>query len=208
MFTRKLMSLAVVCVAVMGLATAASAYTISLSPSSNSVDPLGGGSFDVLVDTAPENFTFANGTLGVSVAVSDPGVIQITSAEVFAPEFFGGFVKRWSSAPVNGLNDDGIDELLGISVETAGLDAGVTGNEDGPDGTFIFATFTYDAVGLGTAELTLAPISSRSGEFLVSGGENVAGSATFQGATVEVIPEPASLALLGIGGLALIRRRR
>jgi len=191
---------------VLGLAAASPAYVVSLDPAAdNYATPSGSGTVDVLVDTAPENYTFANGTLGVSVASSNPGVIAITGATVYNPSL--GFVDRWAAATTAGIAADGIDELLGTSVNTPALDPNAP--KDGPNGTYLFATIEYDVIGEGTTDLTLAPISRASGGvFLVSEGTDVTADADFAGSTITVVPEPATLSLMALAGLAAIRRRR
>jgi len=162
------------------------------------------GTMEVIVDA---DFTHKNGGLGLSVALSNPGVIEITGATVLTPDFFGGFVKRWSSGTVANLTGNSIDELLGLSVETAGLDNSLPGNAIG--GTqFLFAEIQYTVIGEGTTDVGLGLISSRPGVFISSEGDDVTNAYAFQGIGVEVVPEPSSMALIGLGGLALLRRRR
>lgn len=192
----------------LGIGVSASAASIGFSETEVNFGSNAGqtGTLQVLIDTAPEGFTFANGAVGVSVTSSTPGVIQITDATVFTPDFFGGFVERWTSGSVQNLTADGIDELLGLSVNTAGLDGGVDGNADGPGGTFLFASIDYTVVGEGSTTLSLGEIA-RDG-FIVDSNQDVSGSISFGQSTFTVVPEPTSLALIGLGGLLIARRRR
>ena len=162
------------------------------------------GTMQIIVDA---DFTHKNGGLGLSLALSNPGVIEITGATVLTPEFFGGFAKRWISGTVANQTANGIDELLGLSVGTAGLDATIPGNPIAGS-QFLFAEVDYVVVGEGTTNVGLGLISSRPGVFISSEGDDVTGAYGFQGIGVEVVPEPGSVALIGLGGLALLRRRR
>ena len=181
---------------------------ISLSPDATS------GSLYVLVNTDPEGYAFDNGSLGVSVSSSASGVINITGATVFNPSFFGGFAERWTSTSVVGAGPDGVDELLGLAVGSAGLDGGLPAEGENGDpnfnanGDFVFAKIDYDVIGSGSTILEIGEIG-RQGDFLAQGGVgDVSGDVAFGTATISVIPEPASLALLGLGGVALLGRRR
>lgn len=192
----------------LGISVSASATSIDFSETEVNFSSNAGqtGTLQVLIDTTPENFTFANGAVGVSVTSSTPDVIQITDATVFTPVFFGGFVKRWISGSVQNLSADSIDELLGLSIQTAGLDSSIDGNADGPSGTFIFASIDYTVIGEGSTTLSLGEIA-RDG-FIVDTGQDVSGSINFGQSTFTVVPEPTSLALLGLGALSLMARRR
>jgi len=170
----------------------------------------GTGSLYVMVDTSPEGFTFQS--FAVKVTSSTSGVIGITGAEVFNPTFFGGFVQRWDDggAVANSVSTDGIDELLGVAVQTSGLVAPGPADAGDPNvdtaGNFVFARFDFDILGVGSTELALSEIDR--GTFIVDSGSDVADDVTLTGTTVNVVPEPATVGLLAMGGLLMVRRRR
>lgn len=181
---------------------------ISLSPDATS------GSLYVLVNTDPEGYAFNNGSLGVSVSSSVPGVVSITDATMSNPSFFGGFAERWTATSVVGVGPDGVDELLGLAVGTAGLDGGLPAEGENGDlnfnanGDFVFAKIDYDVIGLGSTTLEIGEIG-RQGDFLAQGGVgDVSDDVAFGTATLSVIPEPTTAVLLGMGGMAVLTRRR
>ncbi len=68
-----------------------------------------------------------------------------------------------------------------------------------------FATYTIEGTSLG--DVTLAFSSRKIGGWMPL-DTNEAGMGTSASATITVVPEPATLAMLALGGMVLIRRRR
>lgn len=114
--------------------------------------------------------------------------------------------------------DDQLVELENIAIGPLWDDVGATGDGDGlagstfPDsisGTgLLLATLTFRGVGLGVSPLELShdnPPDLTEGFPLDPTGFET--DETFLLGSIEVTPEPASLALLMLGGLAVIRRR-
>ena len=115
-----------------------------------------------------------------------------------------------------GLNNDSIDTF----------NAGIPDRRFGqsPDAGLQTITYTYDGTALtpntgaglstGGGQTSDFWVGSNDGGFRIFLADNSRNSSGFnlalQSVTVEsnVIPEPSSIALLGLGGLALIRRRR
>ncbi len=75
------------------------------------------------------------------------------------------------------------------------------------DGDLIGAGNDPDTDTLDTYTATLAVTSDINGDVTVT-GTSVAGLIFVNGAIVSEVPEPSSLALIGLGGLAMLRRRR
>jgi hypothetical protein len=165
------------------------------------------GSIYLYVDPA-SGADYSSGGIAVSVDSSNPGVIAMTNVDVFEPTFSDGG-QRWSSTFVNGLGPDDVDEIGGMALQTMGLVAPSEPDpgdpNQGANGNYAFARIDYDILGPGTTSLGLGPIA-REGQFIVSNSESV--PMEFDPADITVIPEPASLTVLGASGMLLLRRRR
>jgi hypothetical protein len=108
--------------------------------------------------------------------------------------------------PGTGGSTDGPDNNTGPRTLTVSLDLTPAG---GYDGVTNFGTVTWTDSGLGAVNNlgTAFNLPNQSiGAILVSGALNTTG--TVSALTLSQIPEPSALALLGLGGLALMSRRR
>lgn len=151
-----------------------------------------------------------NGTLGAGFAFYTPvgeAVLQATGVTITAGNIYS--FSSWATGGGNGTGNVGF--VLAYDNGTGDVSDGVSAGEytifataDGvTDGTWqsfagVSAVGTPDALGK---------------ELLVGWGPNLIASPDDiwfdqASASVEVIPEPGSLALIGLGGLALLRRRR
>lgn len=119
-----------------------------------------------------------------------------TPSADFATEF-GGFGEVLSPAPA------GLTNYLSDAQFTGFSSLGFTS-------PFNVGQLVVSTAGLGIGEYTIMVDPSRdSGSSFVEDFNFPAGSQDLTGmATVTVVPEPATLVLLGIGGLAALRRRR
>jgi len=103
--------------------------------------------------------------------------------------------------------NDGVTDYLRINIDgwTTTLDITMPGDYSGviddTQDTFLFQSYDFDSSHLFVGTNTLMIISDGGTSFDYDDFE-------VTGLTVEYIPEPATVALLGLGSLALIRRRR
>jgi hypothetical protein len=83
------------------------------------------------------------------------------------------------------------------------------GDFAGLAGSRAVGTFTFDAVGLGTANLSTGPNAAPAGPFVSAASPPDLLLVEFEGGTVSVVPEPGTLGLLvlGSGGLLLLGSR-
>ena len=163
---------------------------------------------------------------GGNAIVDNDGEFNTTVEVTFGTT---GSISSSDVTLLDGLFDPVVASVGVLSVQNVNLDgndADPTGQFDndgggdnatvnGPAGTemnmgFINSVFFSDYVGAGTFAIDIDVDT----DFQVSGGSGVAGSFTPQIAEgsimviYEVIPAPSSAALLGLGGLAMARRRR
>jgi len=194
-------------------AAASDTATASISDNSGSVFIY--SKQDFAFDSADLNFTN-----------SDSSVIQFTGGVAFnslSPGPFGDFLKfdssvvSFSSTPLT----DG--RLLSIAILENGVnplaamfdldfDAAVRVNST-PDGALMLARLDYDIVGAGTANFSFTLGSN--GVITLGSDPNPdillspsLGSASLTVTEAEVIPEPSSVALLMLGSIGLVTRRK
>ncbi len=154
------------------------------------------GVLEIQFNTFPENRSFMNGGIGLALTLTNPGVVEFTSATVLNPS------GRWTVAGANNVTPNSTGLLYAYSVLSPGL----------PSGTdVVFATVEYKVVGYGNTTVLVGP----SGEDpLYDGtvppfGADVSGEFTFQSAIVGPWddPEPSSIVLAILGCLGWNFRR-
>lgn len=145
----------------------------------NTVIPTVGGTANVEIRA---DFTDAISGWGLDLNVSNPGVADLLSFTI-GPD--------WD--PATDTLDD--DLLAGLSESLTGVAAG---------SNILLATLTFQANGIGSTPISLSVNNEDEGFVLA---DTIQLDATNFAAGSIIVPEPASLALVALGGLALLRRR-
>lgn len=171
-------------IAVAGLVGSASAQTFSLSASSTSVNP---GEVVTItlsyVGSGPANAVLSGGIF--NMPGSGPG-----------------------TAAAGTWNFPGTFTVGGVAA-----DASITGarylqapNTNAANGALY--SYTITANGEGTIVVGLESINAVVGAQGSLGGTTLSGTRQWEGVTIDVVPTPASAAVLALGGLVATRRRR
>lgn len=135
------------------------------------------------------DFTFKNANAALTLTLSGPGIAANSDYELKLWSYdsnSGGKTHSQSYAGVSGTVG-----AAGPIVYPAG------GNPSSLDSFSAIGTFTSDGAGVLTIELT---------DTITSGSNNP--EPRLNGLQLSPVPEPSAIALLGLGGLALIGRRR
>lgn len=162
------------------------------------------------IDGTPTDLGLAGYTVNVLTddnsvlaAEAHPVLTSSWNASNEAPDFATG-----SFMP--GLLDNGsVEDLLG-AISPPFLDAAESYRTHGAGEAVLLATGTFEALTLGSATLSVSPRGANAvqydgnDEYSTFAADTDAGA----GVLVNVVPEPASAALMGLAGLMLLRRRR
>ena len=153
-------------------------------------DTAGLSAYSIWVYSPPAGVSFAENTLGTLSAAFQPiGFQSFVSGDV-GGDFNAGNFQGSGAAAILGIGKVAVFVAPPAGVPLPPVDTGVPA---------LLGTLTTPT-GLGAQDFAA----------LSAGLLNAAGDGFLQDVTTsyEVIPEPATMLLLGIGGLALIRRRR
>ena len=200
--------------------------------SAPSVEILPGESASLYLWVIPgESDLGAEGGISLSLVADTGGIVERTGLEMFNPESDLGILqqRRWSGVGVGDV--DALELFANVTAvstsEFGGFQwAGSDPLFDESSGAYLHGRVDFEGGDLGSTNLWLevgggriatfgdfeTPIFGADEEPVPAEGTQGAAAVGARGhsasATVTVIPEPGSLALLGIGGLMLLRRRR
>ena len=114
------------------------------------------------------------------------------------------FNNQWGGAPFVGFAGPEYN-LSGGGVGGSNTANAVTSFVGGTSGTF---SQTYDISGFGGGDFSIADVSNVLAVFTVNAGAAGDGAISIDNFNMTAVPEPSSTALLGLGGLALMLRRK
>ena len=115
------------------------------------------------------------------------------------------FNTQWGSSPNFRVGFAGPEYNLSGGALSGATSAAVTSFVGGTSGTF---SQTYDISGFGGGDFSIADVSNVLAVFTVNAGAVGDGAISIDNFNMTAVPEPSSTALLGLGGLALMLRRR
>jgi len=114
------------------------------------------------------------------------------------------FNNQWGSAPFKGFAGPEYN-LSGGGVGGSNTANAVTSFVGGTSGSF---SQTYDISGFGGGDFSIADVSNVLAVFTVNAAAAGDGAISIDNFNMTAVPEPSSTALLGLGGLALMLRRK
>jgi hypothetical protein len=179
--TGKILLSAAALLALMAATPVAANVIVSLSPQESVIPAVGE------TTTVDIRATFTDGIIGwgLDVQVDQPDVANLIGY-TFGPLWDGGV----------SIDGDGLSAISDPALFPAGV---------GPGSDILLATLTFQAVGEGATPILLYVSGDEDEGFALS--DLTGNDAVTLGSGMIVVPEPASLLLLSLGGLALLRRR-
>jgi hypothetical protein len=153
-----------------------------------------GGTINVVFDLLPGH-TFANGGISFGVKLSNLDIVKFTSAEVLNP------TGRWSVA-TNVTTPDMVT-FNAASLLTTGLPAGGQ--------NVVFATIDFEFIRNTPGSVDIFFITTEESLFdpnFLDPRDWTTSLYTFLPSSASIIPEPATLAMAGLGLIGVVLRRR
>ena len=174
--------------------------TVTEIDDDDDLEARGGNGDDNRTDLDPTVFPLAN--LGEDIINTRGGELEITISGLSAGEFTFTGVFNDSFTKNDGFATGSFFDILLTDANgteaTVASDVEATNVEANSDaGPIASETFDFTSNGMNDVSILLSETTSNTNGFIPLGGF-----------TVTVIPEPASLSLLGLGGLMLLPRRR
>ena len=185
------------------VATAGNSFSLTLVPSASTVD-VSGGAATITIDVIGDS-SFGTHMLGGAFSIGSGSGLVTNMA--WSPASWSSFNTDNGYAGNGDYNDVIFGQLVIPGVPP--FDVPAPGSELGSSiGSF---TVTFDG-GSGVVDFGLMAGSPFTLEVLdLNSGttaQSVNGSLTLNGASINVVPAPSAMALLGLGGLVAGRRRR
>ena len=218
---------AIIIAAVAGLATAAAAQSaqLTLTPSATTVDTTGGATFELELNAVGFGDQFILGSDGISLQnVGDQGLIDQTPTDPdpSSPPLDGGV--GFQVAPIfdgspsfplinnGGWNQKGNEIFQGVGWGWDLEGEGPATADDPLIGTYIVKVLDGSVGRLDFEQFQFNPntflISTTNTGFDITEYDVPGDPICFGTATVNLVPAPSALALVGLGGLVAGRRRR
>lgn len=156
-------------------------------------------------DTMIDRNVAPPGVFTVDVSIAATSLATYSSADVVFGSDDGLTIMdfTWNTPGVTRF----FDSIAADPAYASAIKIGYFGTESPSPSSQLLGTLTVDATGLADGEYNIVVNAENDGgASKVTSGTDV--DLLFGGATVNITPEPMTLSLLGLGALALLRRRR
>lgn len=185
----------------MATVATAGSFSLTLVPSTATVDTSGGAA--TFTVTAYGDGGFGTHMLGGSFGMANNGDSGVVQSMSWSP-------AAWSSFNTDGgdAGDGNYNDVIFGQLVIPGIFPPAPGSELGS----AIGSFTVTVDGAGTVDFQMLASSGPFSLELVDAASGATaqdgGTVSLGGATINVVPAPSAMALLGLGGLVAGRRRR